>query len=106
MTPQEFNAIDFSRLFMGFAIALIMVIQAWHGTEIDSAHAKADSAHAKIVPRVEYERRHLSKMNVEDAIHIDDAMHRDDILLLIEGLTSKINSMSGDHPLQKDQNGN
>ncbi len=106
MTPQEFNSIDFSKLFMGFAVALIMIIQAYQGNEINSAHAKADLVNSKIVPRVEYERRHLSKMNVSDAINVDDAMTRDDILALIKGLTNKINELKPNQPIQpKQRNG-
>ena len=99
MTPEEFNDVDWGKFFMAASVALIMIIQAWHGNEIsaahekaDLAHVKADAIHEKIVPRSEYERRHLSKMNVEDAIHIDDAMHRDEILLLIGKLNKKMNN--------------
>ena len=97
MTPEEFNDIEWSKFFMAFAVAFIMIIQAFQGNEIRDAHVKADAAHVKadatiekIVPRAEYERRHLDKMNIEDAIHIDDAMHRDEILLLIKGLNMRL----------------
>ncbi len=92
MTPKEFNDIEWSKFFMAFAVALVMIIQAFQGNLIKDAHVKADAAIEKIVPRAEYERRHLDKMNVEDAIHIDDAMHRDEILLLIKGLNMKIDA--------------
>ena len=57
MTAEEFNKFNFSHLFYGIAIAIIMVIQAWHSSELSDV--KQD-----MIPRTEYERKHVALRDI------------------------------------------
>ncbi len=66
MTAEEFNKFNFSHLFYGIAIAIIMVIQAWHSSEL--IDVKAD-----MVPRTEYERKHVALRDItKDKVEIEE----------------------------------
>ena len=66
MTAEEFNKFNFSHLFYGIAIAIIMVIQAWHSSEL--IEVKAD-----MVPRSEYERKHVALRDItKDKVEIEE----------------------------------
>ncbi len=64
MTPKEFNDIEWSKFFMAFAVALVMVIQAWHTHELNTVQKE-------IVPRSEYEERHKNTVPKDDIMHKD-----------------------------------
>ncbi len=68
---------DWGKLFMGFAIALVYILQSYHAMQV--ADLKAT-----VVPRMEYE------------IKNDKLMSRDEILFAIKELHTRIDIIDGE----------
>ncbi len=64
MTPEEINAIDWGKIFLALAMAFVMGIQLYHGSEIRDVKSE-------IVPRSEYEERHKNTVPKDDIMHKD-----------------------------------
>lgn len=47
--------VDYGKLFMGFAVAFVYVLQAWHAMQLSDVKAE-------VVPRSEYETKHAQLM--------------------------------------------
>jgi hypothetical protein len=71
---KENGELDYSKLFMGLAIALVYVMQSYHAMQV--ADIKAN-----VVPRAEYEVRH------------DETMNKDEILNALLALNKRLDTM-------------
>ena len=74
--------IDWSKIFMGFAMALVFVMQQWHS--IQMSDIKAD-----MVPRAEVER-HNEKLRNEMGKHTEGFMNRAEILDALRDFSKRI----------------
>ena len=50
---------DYSKFFMGLAVAIVFVLQSWHSIQISDIRAT-------VVPRTEYEEKHKIVMPREE----------------------------------------
>ena len=66
--------IDYQKLFMGFAVALVFVMQQWHAMQLSNIKAE-------VVPRKEYQS------------HVDKVMAKDDILTALTNLSDRLDAM-------------
>ena len=64
--------IDWSKIFMGFAMALVFVMQQWHSIQMSDIRSE-------LVPRAEMER-HTDKFMEDVKDHTDTFMNRNEIL--------------------------
>ena len=64
---------DWSKLFMGFAMAFVFVLQAWHGMQVQDLKAN-------VVPRAEFESKH------------SQLMQRDEILAALKALNDRMDA--------------
>ena len=74
MIKKDNGDIDFQKLFMGFALALVYVMQSYHAIQV--ADLKST-----VVPRVEYEIKH------------QEVMDKDVILAAIQELHDRIDEV-------------
>ena len=65
---------DWSKIFMGFAMALVFVMQQYHSMQLADVRAE-------VVPRAEYEKKH------------EKLMQKDEILTALKLLTERINTI-------------
>ena len=70
------GSFDYSKFFMGLAVAIVFVLQQWHAMQLEDVKNT-------IVPRVEYEK------------HRDSTMDKDEILKALQMVNSRLNSMEG-----------
>ena len=65
---------DYSKFFMGLAVAIVFVLQQWHAMQLDAVKDI-------VVPRPEYEQRH------------EKVMDKDEILKSLQMINSRIDAM-------------
>ena len=75
---EALNKFDFQKLFLGLAVAVVFVLQGWHGIQL--ADVKSN-----VVPRAEYEQRH------------EKVMDKDEILKALQMLNERLNAMEVKH---------
>ena len=80
--------VDWSKIFMGFAMALVFVMQQWHS--IQMSDIKAD-----MVPRDEVER-HNEKLRNEFSKHTDGFMNRNEILDAFRDFSKRLEYLEED----------
>ena len=74
---KENGDIDWSKLFMGFAMALVFIMQQYHAMQVSDLKAV-------VVPRPEY------------TIHQDKVMDKDIILEALNRLDDRIDTIEGE----------
>ena len=67
---------DYSKFFMGLAVAIVFVLQQYHAMQLDDVRSS-------VVPRAEYEK------------HRDSTMDKDEILKALQMVNARLNSMEG-----------
>ena len=70
------GSFDFSKFFMGLAVALVFIMQQYHAMQL--ADVKSN-----VVPRDEYEKRH------------EQVMDKGEILKALQMLNARLNAMEG-----------
>jgi len=79
---QPTGETDWSKIFMGFAMALVFVMQQWHSIEV--SNIKAD-----MVPRAEIQR-HSEMLQAELGEHNDKFMGKTEILDAFRDFSKRI----------------
>lgn len=65
MKPEEINNIDFSKMFMAIAVAIVFIMQQWHTMEL--SNLKSDTLH-----RDHIEQTYMTREDIElsgDLLH-------------------------------------
>ena len=73
---KDDGSFDYSKFFMGLAVAIVFVLQQWHAIQLDDVRSK-------VVPRAEYEK------------HRDSTMDKDEILKALQMVNARLNAMEG-----------
>ena len=74
MIDEETGKIQWDRIFMGFAVALVFIMQSYHAMQVADLKDK-------VVPRVEY------------TAHRDRTMDKDMIMQELHKLEARLNNM-------------
>ncbi len=74
MIKKDNGDIDWNKLFMGFAMALVFIMQQWHAMQVADLKAV-------VVPRVEY------------SAHQENVMDKDVILKALSRLGERLDKM-------------
>ena len=71
MPTKENGQTDWSKIFMGAAVALVFIMQQYHAMQISDVKAN-------VVPRAEYEEKHK------------EVMHKDEITLALKVIAARM----------------